>query len=212
MFVRVIYMVKKILIGIFVLAMLVFFAWSGIAPLFAKLDTAPLSDAFSGNVKKGDYVSGDIFNATPEVVEVTHTMGIPYAWEHYYFIYDDEMQTCITLKASGNWYTDVYMASATDRIEISGVVKQLDFDTRKEIESSFAQIHGSDRPQFTNLYIDIQSDLYGILTIVAVAVMIVIIAGFVLFSSADTKSPIAKLLVFLVMADLAFMLHILAMV
>lgn len=198
--------------GIIILGLLIFFAWSGIAPLFAKLDTLPLSDAFDGSAEKGDYVSGDIFNATPEIVEVTHTMGLPYAWEHYYFIYDDTGDSCITIKAGGSWYEDVYMATSSDRIEIKGAVKQLDYDTRKEIEESFAQIHGSNQPQFSNLYIDLQSDLYGILTIVAIVIMIAVIIGFVMFSKADVKSPVAKLLVFLMMADLVFMLHILAMV
>ncbi len=204
-------MVKKIFMGIFIAALLLFFAWSGISPLFARLDTHPVSDVFSGDIEKGDHVSGDIFNATPEMVEVTHTMGIPYAWEHYHFIYNDEMDSCIAVKTSGSWYEKVYMASA-GRVEISGTVKKLDYDTRMELEKSFAQLHGSDRPQFTDLYIDMQSDLYGVLTIVSIAVMIALIAGFMLFSRANARSPIGILLTVLLLADLLLMLHILAMV
>ncbi len=206
-------MVKKIFVGIILLAVVGFFAWSGIAPLFAKLDTVPLSSAFDGTAEKGDYVKGDILYCTPEVVEVTHTASfIPTGWEHYYFIYNDEADSCIAIKADKNWYEKEYLDGESERIPIKGAVKNLDFDTRKELEESFAYIHGSDAPKFSTFYIDMQSDRYGIFTIISIVVMIALGVAFLLLGNVDVKSVIGGLLMFLFFIDLAFMLHILVMV
>ena len=206
-------MVRKIFGGIILLAVVGFFAWSGIAPLFAKLDTAPLSTVFDGTAEKGDYVKGDIIYCTPEVVEVTHTVSfIPAGWEHYFFIYNDETDSCVAIKADKNWYEKEYLGGDSERIPIKGAVKSLDFDTRKELEESFAYIHGSDAPEFTTLYIDMQSDRYGIFTIISIVVMIALVVCFMLFGSLDVKSVLGRILMFMFFVDIVFMLHILMMV
>ena len=206
-------MVKKIFIAVILLVMFGYFAWSGISPLFAKLDPISLSAAFDGTAEKGDYVEGDILYCTSEMVEVTHTAGfIPIGWEHYYFIYNDEVDSCIAIKADKNWYEKEYLDGDAERIPIKGAVKLLDFETQKELQEAFAYLHGNEQPQFSTLYIDMQSDRYGIFTIISLAVMIGLAVCFVLLGNVDVKSIIGRLVMILFFADLAFMLHILAMV
>ena len=205
--------VKKILIAIVFLVMFGYFAWSGISPLFAKLDTSPLSAAFDGSVESGDYVKGDVLYCTPEVLEISHSVSfIPTGKEHYYFIYHDEDDSCIAIRADKNWYEKECLDGDTVRVPIKGAVKKLDFDTRKELQESLAYIHGSELPQFSELYIDMQSDRYGIFTIISLVVMAGLGVAFLLLGNVDVKSIPGRIVMFLLFADLAFMLHILAMV
>lgn len=199
---------KSVLGTLLLAAMVIFLVVVGVSPLFAKANPVTLAEA--GGAKKGTYVDGTTYFSSDEFYTITHLISvIPAGFDHYFLVSDEELESCIVIRADKKWAEQFdYDGINEDGVRVNGVLKEMDYDLKKEIPGITQEIGVG----IATYYVDTLSDRYAILTIVCVVVFILIGVGFLLMlRNGAGGSPLAKVIVFLFMANLIFALHILVM-
>lgn len=208
--------VKYILSILLFAGIVVWFAWTGVAPLFAKMNTSSMEQMFQGTVDKGEYVDGKVLFGSDEFVEVSHSVNfIPTGKEHFFLVFNEEMTKCVVVRGDKNWSEqfdeDGFSSSG---VQVQGAVKDMDWELEKEL-NEMLQSFAAEGITITasSCYVDCLSDRYAYLTIAAIAVALAVAVGFfLLLKKGSQQSVLAKVLVVLMLVDVCLTMHILAMV
>ncbi len=202
---------KTVLCVLFFGAMIIVLLYMTLRPIPAKLNTEHFDDLAGAALSEGTYVEGTAHFASGEFLEVKHTVNfIPTGYDHFFLIFSEDMNRCVVVRADKDWAEEFSEEGFGENAPVSGFVKDLDHDVQKELLSITQQ---ADYPlTAAGYYIDTLAYRYALFTILAVAAAVGAGLGiFFLLKKGAQRSLWAKLLYIVILADMCFIIHILAM-
>lgn len=200
----------KISLGaVFLAAVVGFFLFTGISPLFKKANPLPLSQVFTAD--KGDYIEGEVHFASDEYLRVTHLIVVvPAGFDHYFLTFSDNLQQCVIVRADKGFSEQDF----SEGVRISGVLRSMDAELHSKARTLSADLSGLGiNAAVCTYYIDTLAVRYAIMTIVCAAVFLLCGVGVLISIKRGSfgESLLSKALVVAAVADVFFGIHIIVM-
>lgn len=208
---------KRLKVVLFFISIFIL-AYVGISVIWARTDTRSLDDLYSGNIKEGVYIEGDVYHVTSAYLILTNQQQgiIPMEDEYYFLVFNEDMTKGTVFRADKDWFKRIYgeelgFYNAPSGISISGVLEKTFpvsvFEKNLIPFTEYLNAMGY-YPEISMYVINAEAEKYGIYVIISVAVLIIIYAVGIIFKKLGIANRVVGIIVTVVwFADFAFLIH-----
>lgn len=213
---------------ILLIGLLAFCGVIGIRTLLLRKDMKAQSAERAITLEKGTWTKFQARYATPECVELKHTVNfIPTAREHFFLVFSADFSEMALVRADKSWFeenfTDEWVAKDADGVTVEGFVRKTEYKVKDEADKSVKTLVSELGRSFridTGLFIDLNAVKLSIYEILIMVIPILVGGLVFLFGRKSWDKPMdsgaGKVLIGVLIVGFfvygGFVIHVLALI